>query len=74
MGRLLAKCTRMGGGGCEGVMVIRITVTETETDDIGFYGIVYRCSYCRKTDDKTDSHWVLYTCHQCQSRSRSLVD
>ena len=33
-----------------------LTATKTETEDTGFYGITWRCSYCTETDKNTDSH------------------
>ena len=50
-----------------------ITLTVAGTDDIGCYGIVWRCSYCKETDNNTDSHWVLYTSYRSRSRSRPLL-
>ena len=37
----------------------------------GLYRIVWRCTHCTKTDNNTDSHWVLYTCYRSRSRSWS---
>ena len=52
-----------------------VPLTVAETDDIGFYGIVWRCSHCAETEDNTDSHCVLYTCYRSRfgSRSRPLL-
>ena len=49
--------------------VFALTEIETETDDIGFYGIAQRCSYCTETHNNTNSYRVLYA----SSQSRSLA-
>ena len=37
-----------------------ITLTVIKTDVIGFYGIVWRCSYCTETDNNTEEFKVLF--------------